>query len=153
MASPITQPEKDRFIRVLRKTGKKSFAAQAVGRALASLQRLRVHDEDFDREWLDAEHDLANDIEEEAVRRAMSGVEEPVFHKGEVVGHINRRSDTLLIRMLEATQPDKFARRSKTDLSSTDGTMTPQVGDTELIARLSSIFAMAAARMENGDGD
>lgn len=47
-------------------------------------------------------------LEAEARRRAMDGVDEPVYHKGEVVGHVRKYSDTLLIFLLKAHRPHKY---------------------------------------------
>jgi hypothetical protein len=49
-------------------------------------------------------------LEFEARRRAVDGWLEPVFHKGEVIGHIHRYSDGLLLRLLAAHLPKRFGR-------------------------------------------
>ncbi len=46
-----------------------------------------------------------------AVRRATVGVEEPVYYKGEVVGHVRKMSDLLLMFVLKAARPEKFRER------------------------------------------
>ncbi len=56
--------------------------------------------------------------EEEAVRRAVDGINEPVFYKGRQVGDIRRFSDTLLIFLMKAGDP---ARTATTTLWSTPG--------------------------------
>jgi hypothetical protein len=48
----------------------------------------------------------------EARRRAIDGVEEPVFHRGKVVGHVNKFSDSLLTKLLEASDPERYGKRS-----------------------------------------
>ena len=50
-------------------------------------------------------------------RRALEGVEEPVFYKGERVGVIRKYSDSLLILLLMAKRPDQF--RERMDVTST----------------------------------
>ena len=47
-------------------------------------------------------------LEAEARRRAAIGVDEPVFYKGKVVGHIRKYSDNLLMFLLKAHWPEKF---------------------------------------------
>ena len=47
-------------------------------------------------------------MEREAARRAYHGVEEPVFHKGEVCGSIRKYSDTLMIFLLKARRPEVY---------------------------------------------
>lgn len=45
-------------------------------------------------------------LEQEAYRRAVHGVSEAVYHKGEVVGHKQVYSDGLLSKLLDAKLPD-----------------------------------------------
>ena len=47
-------------------------------------------------------------LEDEAVRRAYHGVEEPVFYKGVQCGSITKYSDKLLIFLLKARDPAKY---------------------------------------------
>lgn len=47
-------------------------------------------------------------LEDEAQRRAVDGVVEPVFYRDKLVGHKRRYSDSLLIRLLEANGPARF---------------------------------------------
>ena len=47
--------------------------------------------------------------ESEAIRRAVYGTIEPVFHAGRVVGSTVRYSDTLLALLLKAAAPDVYA--------------------------------------------
>jgi len=52
-------------------------------------------------------------LEEEAHRRAVEGVAEPVFYQGEEVGTVQRYSDRLLELLLEANKPTKFGREKR----------------------------------------
>jgi len=47
----------------------------------------------------------------EARRRAVQGVEEPVFYKGELVQTIRKYSDTLLIFLLKGALPEVYRER------------------------------------------
>lgn len=60
-------------------------------------------------------------LEEEARRRAIEGVDEPVFYKGEICGDITKYSDKLLETLLRAAKPDEYANVNKTELSGTGG--------------------------------
>ena len=55
-----------------------------------------------------AREEAADTLEAEARRRAIEGVEEPVFHKGERVGTVRKHSDLLLIFLLKGARPQKF---------------------------------------------
>lgn len=103
----------DRFTRIcetLRETGQKSKSCEAHGVSYWSVRRV------FDdkrrpiwRELWDTSLELFRDeLEEECIRRARDGVSEPVFYKGEVVGHIQRYSDRLLEAQLRAERPEKY---------------------------------------------
>ena len=47
-------------------------------------------------------------LEDEAVRRAYHGVEEPVFYKGVQCGSVTKYSDKLLIFLLKARRPEMY---------------------------------------------
>jgi hypothetical protein len=50
-------------------------------------------------------------LEDEAVRRAHEGLRKPVWYKGKIVGYETEYSDTLLLAVLKANNPDKFRDR------------------------------------------
>jgi len=50
-------------------------------------------------------------LELEAFRRATQGVDEPIYQGGEQVGIRRRYSDTLLIFLMKAAMPEKYADR------------------------------------------
>jgi hypothetical protein len=47
-------------------------------------------------------------LEDEALRRAVEGVEEPVYQGGKQVGVIRKYSDALLMFLLKAARPEKY---------------------------------------------
>ena len=49
--------------------------------------------------------------EDEAVRRAHDGVDEPVFYQGKACGVVRKYSDTLLIFLLKGRRPEKYRDR------------------------------------------
>ncbi len=59
----------------------------------------------------DAADAVADRLEKEAMRRASQGWLEPVYHRGQVVGHVRKFSDLLLIFMLKALRPEKYRER------------------------------------------
>lgn len=88
-------------------------------------------------EWLDdpdyaarfdQTHEAAADaLEAEARRRAVEGIDEPVFHNGEVCGYRRRYSDVLLIFLLKGLRPEKFRERHQLDVAAT--VTSPQVDE------------------------
>lgn len=68
-----------------------------------------------------AAFDLAKEIacdtlESEAVRRAVEGVAEPVFYRGEECGEIRRYSDKLLMFLLKGVAPEKYREQRKGEI-------------------------------------
>lgn len=112
----------------IRHSGQRAFlqAYSATGNLSVSAQAAGVH-RTLHYKWLNQERyaeafeqaqEVANDaLEAEARRRAVTGVEEPVFYKGEVVGTIRKYSDRLLTVLLAATRPEKFRTNTSVELS------------------------------------
>lgn len=79
-----------------------------------------LEEEEYAAAFLQAEEEAADILEEEARRRAVDGVEEPVgFYQGVSTTNVQRYSDTLLKFMLEGKRRSIFGRR--TELSGPDG--------------------------------
>jgi hypothetical protein len=69
-------------------------------------------DESFAAAAAEALDAAADRLEEEARRRAETGIDEPVFYQGKKCGSIRRYSDTLLIFLLKAARPNKYRERT-----------------------------------------
>ena len=102
---------REAFLDSLRVTGNVSAAARLVGRSRASLYRMRRADPDFASAWQDALEEAVDWLELEALRRAVEGIKEDRFSKGEIVGTITRYSDSLLMFLLKARRPWLYDRR------------------------------------------
>ena len=63
----------------------------------------------FAAAWDDAIEDGTDLLEDEVLRRAKDGVDEPRFYEGEVCGHVRKYSDTLAIFLLKARRPEKYS--------------------------------------------
>ena len=108
------QEKAPRFLECMRTNGGMVVkAAEEVGIPLSSLYKLRRNDPEFATAWDDAIRDSTVILENEITRRAVEGVEEPVFHRGEVVGHVRKYSDNLLMFMTKARDPDKYRERTE----------------------------------------
>lgn len=108
------QEKAPRFLEQLRVNGGMVVkAAEEVGLPLSSLYSMRRNDPEFAAAWDDAIRDSTVILENEITRRAVEGVEEPVFHRGEVVGHVKKYSDNLLMFMTKARDPDKYRERTE----------------------------------------
>ncbi len=81
-----------------------------------ALYKWRDADPEFAAEWDAAIQRGADVLEDEARRRAVEGVLEPVFYQGQQCGVVRRYSDTLLIFMLKGAKPEKYRDREFAEL-------------------------------------
>jgi hypothetical protein len=103
------------FLRALRQTANVSAACRAAGIGRRRAYTCYHQQPAFRAAW-DRAIDAATDVlEAEARRRAVAGVAVPVFHAGQQVGVVTRYSDALLVRLLQAYRPDRFADRRKVE--------------------------------------
>jgi len=106
------------FLTELSLRGNVTDAARAAGVTRSRVYDWRADDADFAAAWDTALDEAADVMEREAWRRAVEGVEKPVFGSmgqglgsGEV-GRIQEYSDTLLIFLLKGARPEKFRERA-----------------------------------------
>jgi hypothetical protein len=113
MANRTTRtPEKDaKFLDALTNGASISCAAKAAGYGRASVYEWRSADADFAAAWDEALDTGTDLLEDEALRRAKEGVDEPRFYEGEICGHVRKYSDTLTIFLLKARRPEKYGDR------------------------------------------
>ena len=69
----------------------------------------------FKAECAEAKEEALDLLEQELLRRAEVGVNEPVYYKGEVVGEIRKYSDVLGMFMLKAGRPAKYRENIRVD--------------------------------------
>lgn len=137
------------FLEALRKLGIVAAAARAANISSATAYHLRNADDDFRQAWDDAMEDSIDTMEEEARRRAVDGVEEPVFGKdGEIVGYKQRYSDTLLTFLLKGRRRNVFG--DKQEITGAGGGPLAVVDDTRKAARIAALLEMAKTRKELG---
>lgn len=97
-----------KFLKAFAETGLVTEAA-----AKAKVGRRTVYDErernpDFAAKWAELEEWSTEEMEQEARRRAVLGVEKPIHYKGELVTHVREYSDTLLMFLLKARKPEMY---------------------------------------------
>lgn len=106
----ITRASKDAFLDRIAAGYSINKATEAAGHHRTSWYGLRDRDETFAAAWAAAAAQgevVRNDvIRDEIRRRAIDGVDEPVYYQGNVVGHVRRYSDTVLLAMANAHLPD-----------------------------------------------
>ena len=87
--------------------------------------RRRDEDESFRLAWAKAIEIGTDALEAEAARRAYHGTLKPVFHKGEVCGHVREYSDGLLQFLLRAREPGKYRDNQRVEHAGPDGGVIP----------------------------
>lgn len=100
--------EKTAFIAALRKNGGNVSGALITSK----LKRVTAYDhfkndKVFADAWLDALEASNDDLYKEAVRRAKTGILEPVYHNGKKIASVKKYSDTLLIFLLKQSEAQK----------------------------------------------
>lgn len=120
-----------KFITALRDCGVVSYAAEQAGIDRSTAYKARDRNSRFKAEWDDALEEATDELEREARRRALDGVERMKIYKGapvlipvvddegivqrdekgelKLTPYVEREySDTLMIFLLKAHRPDKF---------------------------------------------
>lgn len=136
------------FLDALAQTASVTAACEIAGIGRRSVYEWREEDKEFATRW-EAALELGTDaLEDEAVRRAREGVNKPVFHRGEVCGHVREYSDTLMIFMLKARRPEKFRDNAAVQVTGKDGAaLIPDVPMIEVARRLAAILSGATAAL------
>lgn len=103
----IAKARREKFLKVLAKTGKVIEATRACGLTDSrTLYQAREEDADFAAAWETAILASADLLEEAAWDRAVHGTVKPILFKGEVVAEELQYSDTLLLAMLAARKKE-----------------------------------------------
>lgn len=101
------------FLRQLRSHGLINTAATAAGVTRRAVERLRENSAEFDYAVEAALDEAADELELEARRRAVEGVEKGVYYQGDEVAREVVYSDQLLTTLLKAKRADEFAERKQ----------------------------------------
>lgn len=105
--------KKQPFIEAYRALGTITAAAESAGIPRGTHYDWLKNDAEYAAEFAHAEEAVADMLEQEAIRRAAYGVDEPVWHQGQQVGSVRKFSDTLLIFLLKGHRPEKFKDRAQ----------------------------------------
>ena len=148
---PLTDEEKGAFLRAyVEHRFNFRAACEAVGRHFTTMYRHLRSDAKFRAAFEEVRGALGDVALAEAVRRAIDGVEKPVFHKGERVDTVVEYSDALLLAILRATRPE-FRDAAKLELSGPDGGPIELRDEAQVAAKLAAILYAAKRRMLMGD--
>ncbi len=87
----------------------------------SSLYHVWMNDADFKKAYEASQRIAAKVLEDEMVRRAHEGVVRPIYQGGKKVGSVREYSDTLMIVLAKAHDPERFKDRNWTELSGKGG--------------------------------
>ncbi|HSV75326.1 MAG TPA: hypothetical protein VLH79_16340 [Chthonomonadales bacterium] len=102
----------DRFLDEYRRTGLLARSARAVGVTPQAVRMRRKRSDAFASAMADAAREAGEALEAEAWRRAVEGVDRPVFYGGQEAGHVRVYSDRLLALLLKAHLPERYGGAS-----------------------------------------
>ena len=98
----------ERFLEALSETASVCESLRRAGVPRASVYRRRARDRKFAADWEEALSVGLDLLRDEALRRAVDGVERPVFHGGAQIGRVRDTSDRLLMFLLQAHRPEIY---------------------------------------------
>lgn len=103
----------DRFLHKLAETGNVTAACRHAKCSRQEAYRTREEDAFFMAGWQEAKVVAKELLELEARRRAETGYLDPVYYEGKKVGAVRKYSDTLLIFLLKALEPETYRENIK----------------------------------------
>jgi hypothetical protein len=119
----ITDVRRETFLQVLSETGSFAAASRAASPhskdrhgAASTFKQLMQRDTEFTSAVDEARSQALGRLEAEMIRRAVEGVERPIFQKGELVGHEKVHSDGLLMFALRACDPEKYNEKRQVEV-------------------------------------
>jgi hypothetical protein len=114
------QQKKKSFLAAFAEVGNITRAAEIAGIARSNHYDWLKDDPDYPDLFKQADQQACDRLEQEARRRAVHGVDEPVFYKGDECGVVRKYSDTLLIFLLKGAMPEKYKDRVESDSRNTN---------------------------------
>ena len=110
MPTELSKPQ-SAFLNAYRASGTILKAAELLGISADTHYHALRDSETYRQAFAQAQKDSAVALEDEARYRALNGSEIPVYQGGKLVGHWIKRSDRLLVYLLNANHPTKFRHR------------------------------------------
>ncbi len=109
------------FLDALRDGGVVRYAAQEAHVNRATVYALVQADPEFAKAFDDAREEAIQAMEREARRRALEGIDEPVYQGGKLVGRVRKYSDVLLMFLLKASRPAVYRDNVRIEASGPNG--------------------------------
>lgn len=129
------------FLEAYRKCGHLRLSAEEAGIYRTLHNYWLATDPNYKPKFDEAHEDACEALETEARRRAVDGVEEPVFYKGAECGKVRKYSDTLLIFLMKGAMPTKYRERLEITPSTKELDDAIRAGMAELATRRQTAVA------------
>ena len=100
-----------------RRTGALAIALKRAGIGRARHASWLREDQDYEQAFNSSQETVADVLEAEAMRRAVSGTNKPIYFKGDKIDTVKEYSDVLLMFLLKGARPEKY--RERFDVSNT----------------------------------
>lgn len=142
---PWTEEQKQKFLDTLRRTANVTAATEVLGLSRRQAYATRKRDRDFRKAWDDALQAALDDLEAELRRRALDGVEQPVFYGGKECGRVRTYNDALGMFLLRGRRADVFNVRGQKAQPEDDGQGATGNARNLLMSRLARIGRRAGA--------
>jgi len=128
--------KRDAFLAAYAEVGTVTHAAELAGVSRNSHYMWMQDDPEYPEKFREAEKQACDRLEQEVRRRAVSGVDEPVFYQGKECGTVRKYSDTLLIFATKGAMPQKYRENVSMELTGADGgPVEVEVSSAELARR------------------
>lgn len=111
----IADPDKRAFLAAYAHTGRITRAALSAQVNWRNHYNWLKSDEQYVLSFAEAQRMAGDFFEDEAIRRALEGIQKPVFYRGEHVENETVYSDTLMIVLLKGAKPDKYRDNVKVE--------------------------------------
>ncbi|CAA7602451.1 Hypothetical protein DEACI_3125 [Acididesulfobacillus acetoxydans] len=142
--------KRQQFLQVYSECGNITQAALVAGVGRSTHYEWMAEDPEYAKQFAEAEEKAIDALEKEARRRALTGVEKPVFYQGKQCGVVQEFSDTLLIFLLKGAKPEKYQDRVRNDISVAQRVTQPVAGEYQTLRQLRDAQAQKAA---GGNGE
>ena len=110
----VNSNEKNKFLNYYIELGSISKAAEKTG-VTRQAHYLWLENDRYAAAFAQARKMAGDLLEEEARRRAVDGVDEPVYYQGRKCGTVRKYSDALLTLLLKGAKPEVYKDRVETE--------------------------------------
>ena len=144
--------KKRRFLEKYINIGDITLTAKVTGIDRSTHYKWLEEDPEYQLNFAAADKQALDVLESEAYRRAVKGVNKPIYYKGQRCGYVREYSDTLLIVLMKARAPEKY--RERHELSGPGG--TPLNNELNIIVKdneTKELLAKAVERTGKSDGN